>query len=93
LVLLTTPASLLDPPFAQPSHSSILPFFTTPFWSRIGEAARLQCSCSAVASAADAMAAADRAWPSARVRQTFLDFFASHGHKLVKSSPVVRGGL
>lgn len=35
------------------------------------------------------MVVADEPWPSSRVRQTFLDFFSAHGHKLVKSSPVV----
>lgn len=28
-------------------------------------------------------------WTSAKVRQTFIDFFVNHGHTFVRSSPVV----
>ena len=28
-------------------------------------------------------------WPSAKVRQTFIEFFEERGHTFVKSSPVV----
>ena len=71
---------------ARPAH----PLLRRAAFSRRLPSAGLARTMSSISANSPMIANDDRGWPVARVRSTFVDFFAAqHGHTAFPSSPVV----